>query len=310
MRPFSSKQIMVNQKLKGFTCGALAAATYGMNPLFALPLYAQGMGVDSVLFYRYFFAIILIGILMKVQGQSFALKKSEIVPLAVMGLLFSASSFLLFISYDYMDAGIASTILFIYPVLVAIIMAVFFHEKVSLLTMFSIALAFVGISLLCKGEGGKTLNMLGVLFVFLSSLTYAIYMVGINRSSLRELPTAKLTFYSLLFGILIYVVRLKGCTELQMVPSPELWVNVVSLALFPTIISLLAMTVAIHNIGSTFTAILGALEPVTALFFGVMVFGEQLTPRIVLGIVLVLLAVTLIIAAKPLAALAHKRVKH
>lgn len=307
---FSKLLLMINQKLKGFTCGALAAAAYGMNPLFALPLYARGMTVDSVLFYRYFFAIVLMGLLMKVQGQSFALKKSEILPLAVMGLLFSASSFFLFISYNYMDAGIASTILFVYPVLVAIIMAVFFHEKVSFLTMFSIALAFVGISLLCKGEGGKTLNMLGVLFVFLSSLTYAIYMVGVNRSFLKDMPTAKLTFYSLVFGILIYVVRLKGGIELQMVPTLGLWVNVLSLALFPTIISLLAMTVAIHNIGSTFTAILGALEPVTALFFGVMVFGEQLTPRIVLGIVLVLLAVTLIIASKPLAALVHKHAKH
>lgn len=95
-----------------------------------------------------------------------------------------------------MDAGIASTILFVYPVLVAIIMAVFFHEKVSFITMFSIALAFTGISLLYEGGDGKTLSMLGVLFVILSSLTYAIYIVGVNRSSLKELPTAKLTFYA------------------------------------------------------------------------------------------------------------------
>ena len=99
------------------------------------------MSVDSVLFYRYFFAVVMLGILMKVKKQSFALKKTDILPLAVMGLLFSFSSFFLFESYNYMDAGIASTILFVYPVLVAIIMAVFFHEKVSFITMFSIALA-------------------------------------------------------------------------------------------------------------------------------------------------------------------------
>lgn len=121
-------------------------------------------------------------------------EKTDILPLAVMGLLFSFSSFFLFESYNYMDAGIASTILFVYPVMVAIIMAVFFHEKVSFITMFSIALAFTGISLLYEGGDGKTLNMLGVLFVILSSLTYAIYIVGVNRSSLKDLPTAKLTF--------------------------------------------------------------------------------------------------------------------
>jgi drug/metabolite transporter (DMT)-like permease len=242
--------VMTNDRLKGFTYGAVAAASYGMNPLFALPLYGAGMSVDSVLFYRYFFAVVMLGILMKVKKQSFALKKTDILPLAVMGLLFSFSSFFLFESYNYMDAGIASTILFVYPVLVAIIMAVFFHEKVSFITMFSIALAFTGISLLYEGGDGKTLSMLGVLFVILSSLTYAIYIVGVNRSSLKELPTAKLTFYALLFGISIYVVRLDFCTALQPVPSPVLWANVLSLALFPTIISLVLMTLSIHLIGS------------------------------------------------------------
>lgn len=166
---------MTNDRLKGFTYGALAAASYGLNPLFALPLYGAGMKVDSVLFYRYFFAIVMLGILMKVKKQSFALKKTDILPLAVMGLLFSFSSLFLFESYNYMDAGIASTILFVYPVMVAIIMAIFFHEKVSFITMFSIALAFTGISLLYEGGDGRTLNLLGVLFVILSSLTYAIY---------------------------------------------------------------------------------------------------------------------------------------
>ena len=248
---------MTNDRLKGFTYGALAAASYGLNPLFALPLYGAGMKVDSVLFYRYFFAIVMLGILMKVKKQSFALKKTDILPLAVMGLLFSFSSLFLFESYNYMDAGIASTILFVYPVMVAIIMAIFFHEKVSFITMFSIALAFTGISLLYEGGDGGTLNLLGVLFVILSSLTYAIYIVGVNRSSL---PTAKLTFYALLFGIIIYVVRLDFCTALQPVPAPLLWVNVFSLALFPTIISLIAMTLSIHRIGSTPAAILGALS--------------------------------------------------
>lgn len=245
---------------------------------------------------------------MKVKKQSFALKKTDILPLAVMGLLFSFSSLFLFESYNYMDAGIASTILFVYPVMVAIIMAIFFHEKVSFITMFSIALAFTGISLLYEGGDGRTLNLLGVLFVILSSLTYAIYIVGVNRSSLKNLPTAKLTFYALLFGIIIYVVRLDFCTALQLVPAPLLWVNVFSLALFPTIISLIAMTLSIHRIGSTPAAILGALEPVTALFCGVVVFGEQLTPRIMLGVLMILTAVTLIIAAKPLLELIKKHI--
>ena len=301
---------MTNNKTKGFILGAIAAASYGMNPLFTLPLYSAGMSVDTVLFYRYSLAVIVLGIMMKFQKQSFAIKRVYVLPLCIMGLLFAFSSLFLFMSYNYMDAGIASTILFVYPVLVAIIMAVVFKEKVSPITMFSIALAFVGISMLCKSPGGQTLSLVGITFVFLSSLSYAIYIVGVNRSSLKDMPIAKLTFYVLLFGLSVYVVRLQFCTELQVIPTPMLWINAVSLAVFPTVISLVTMTKAIHYIGSTPTAILGALEPVTALFFGVLVFGEQLTPRIILGILMVITAVTLIIGGKSLLKKRKIRVKH
>ena len=291
---------MISERSRGYVLGAVAAASYGLNPLFALPLYEAGMEPDSVLFYRYVLAVVMLGALMLFRRQSFALSRRDIAPLVVMGLLFSFSSLFLFESYNHMDAGIASTILFLYPVLVAVIMAVGFRERITAATVLSIGLAFGGISLLYRGGDGQPLSLFGVLLVFLSSLCYAIYIVGVNRSSLRSLTTEKLTFYSLLFGLSVYVVRLRFCADLQPMPSPSLWINAFSLALFPTIVSLVTMAGAIRRIGSTPTAILGALEPVTALFFGVMVFGERLTPRIVTGVALILVAVTLIIAGKSL----------
>lgn len=301
---------MANTTLKGFIYGAVAAASYGLNPLFTLPLYQAGLTPDSVLFYRYGLAVIMLGILMKIQGQTFSLRKNEILPLFIMGMLMAFSSLTLFMSYHYMDAGIASTILFVYPVLVAIIMAVFFKEKVSVITMLSIAMAFFGISLLYKGEGGETLNLIGVLLVFIASLTYAFYIIGVNRSVLQHMPTAKLTFYVLLFGLSVFFVRLRLGASLDMISEPFLWTYPIGLALFPTIVSLVTMAKSVHYIGSTPTAILGALEPVTALFFGVLVFGERLTPRIVLGIILVLTAVVLIIGGKALLKAIRVHVSH
>lgn len=290
----------MNNKTKGLICGIIASVTYGMNPLFTLPLYAAGMSVDTVLFYRYSLATLILAIMMKVQGESFALKKNEILPLAIMGLLFSANSLFLFMSYNYMDAGIASTILFVYPVMVVAIMTVFFKERLSVVTVFSILLALSGIFLLYQGDKGVTLSTIGTLFVLLSALTYAIYIVGINRSSLKELPITKVTFYALLFGLSLYIIRLRFCADLQMIHSTFLWADVLALSLLPTAFSMVFITVAIHHIGSTPTAILGALEPVTALFFGVLVFHEELTSRSILGIVLVIFAVMLVIVGKPL----------
>ena len=282
-------------RTKGVIYGAIAAATYGMNPLFTLPLYHAGLTPDSVLFYRYALALPILAVMIALRGQTFRLQGREVLPLAGAGLLFSASSLFLYVSYNYMDAGIASTILFVYPILVALIMGICFHERIRALTIFCIALALLGIGLLYKG-GGETLSGLGVLFVLLSSLSYAIYIVGVNRSVLKTIPTVKLTFYALLFGLSIYVVRLDVLTALQAIPTWYLWINVIALAALPTAVSLLCTTQAIHCIGSTPTAILGALEPVTAVFFGVTIFHEALTVRLCIGIALILTAVTLIVA--------------
>ena len=286
----------MNAKIKGYTLGAIAAATYGMNPLFALPLYSDGMDADSVLFFRYLFAIPILGIMIKARGRSFRLNRKEILPLIVLGLLVAASSLTLFLSYNYMDAGIASTILFVYPIMVALIMALVFKEKVTLQTAFCILLALAGIAMLYKNGNGATLSFTGTLLVIASALSYAIYIVGINQSSLKNVATLKVTFYILLFGVSLFLIRLDFGQAVTMPQKWYMWGNLIALAIFPTAISFLCTTSAIQYIGSTPTAILGALEPVTAVIIGVTVFGEALTPRILCGILMIIAAVTLIIA--------------
>lgn len=286
----------MNAKVKGYLLGAVAAATYGMNPLFALPLYKEGMDPDSVLFFRYLFAIPLLGIMLKARGRSFKLKRKEVLPLIVLGWLVALSSLTLFQSYNYMEAGIASTLLFVYPILVALIMAVVFKEKVTLQTVFCIFLALSGIALLYQSGDGTTLSLIGVSLVMASALSYAIYIVGVNRPILKDVATLKVTFYILLFGLSLFLIRVDFGQSLQIVGKWYLWGNLLALAVFPTAISFLCTTQAIQYIGSTPTAILGALEPVTAVFFGVTIFGETLTPRLGCGIILIILAVTFIIA--------------
>lgn len=286
----------MNVKVKGYILGAVAAATYGMNPLFTLPLYKEGMDPDSVLFFRYLFAIPILGIMLKVRGRNFKLKQKEVLPLIILGWLVAISSLTLFQSYNYMEAGIASTILFVYPILVALIMAVIFKEKITLQTILCILLALSGIGLLYKGGDGATLSLIGVGLVMGSALSYAIYIVGVNRPVLKDVATLKVTFYVLLFGLSLFLVRVEFGQSLHIVDKWYLWGNLLALALFPTAISFLCTTQAIQDIGSTPTAILGALEPVTAVFFGVTIFGESLTLRLTCGIILIILAVTLIIA--------------
>ena len=286
----------MNAKAKGYILGSIAAASYGMNPLFALPLYKAGMDPDSVLFFRYLFAIPLLGIMIKARGRSFKIQRKETFPLIIMGLLVALSSLTLFLSYNYMAAGIASTLLFVYPIMVALIMAMVFKEKLALQTIVCMLLALGGIGLLYKSEDGSTLSLIGTLLVFASSLSYAIYIVGINQTSLKNVATLKVTFYVLLFGLSLFVARLLYSGVLNTPDQWYLWANLLALAVFPTAISFLCTTGAIQYLGSTPTAILGALEPVTAIFFGIAVFGESLTVRESFGLVMIIVAVTFVIA--------------
>ena len=217
-------------------------------------------------------------------------------PLIIMGLLVALSSLALFQSYNYMDVGIASTLLFVYPILVALIMWGAFKEKLTLPTVLCILLALGGIGLLYKSGDGSTLSLTGIILVMVSALSYAIYIVGVNQSTLKNLATLPLTFYVLLFGLGLFLVRVDFGQSLHVADTWYLWGNLVALAIFPTAVSFLCTTQAIQYIGSTPTAILGALEPLTAVFFGVVVFGESLTLRLSCGMLMIILAVTLIIA--------------
>ena len=290
-------QIM-NNKVKGYLFAAISAATYGMNPLFALPLYEGGIDLYSVLFFRYLFAIPILAIMLKIRRRDFSIEKADIAPLIILGILFALSSITLFSSYHHMDAGIASTILFVYPIMVALIMFFFFKEKISAKTIACIAVALLGIALLCKSGEGAVVSIKGVLFVLGSALSYSIYIVFVNKSRINKMATIKVTMYVLTVGWIIFAAKSLIDGQLKTPSSEEwyLWFCVLALSIFPTIISLICTTEAIQCIGSTPTAILGVLEPVTAVFFGVVIFGEILTTRIVIGLILVITSVTFVVA--------------
>lgn len=302
--------ISLSTKAKGYLIGAVAAATYGTNPLFCLPLYEDGMNADSVLFFRYLLAIPIMGLMLLFRRgkNEFLVNRNETVLLILMGFLMSSSSLALFMSYDYMDAGIASTLLFVYPIMVALLMTLFFKEKLTVLTGICILLALSGIGLLYKSSDGTTLSFTGTMLVMASSLTYAIYIVCVNQTKLHTMPTLKVIFYVLLFGVSLFLIKFILGSEVTVPVKPVLWLNLLGLAILPTAISFVCTTYAIQLIGATPTAILGALEPVTAVIIGVFVFGESMTVRIFCGIVLIVIAVSLVVAGGDIShALTHIR---
>ena len=284
--------------LKGFLFAALSAVCYGTNPLGALNLYAQGYSPENVLFYRFFTAALLLFAVILAKGTHFKVTLKELAALIAFGFLFAVSSLTYYASFKYMDAGLASTLLFLYPLEVSVMMAIFFKEKIKLWTIVSIAVSMSGVALLYRGGDGTALSTAGLVLVLASSLSYAIYMVMANRINL-QMGAVKMTFYAICFCLvflLLYSV-IFGSGFPPLFTQASSWGWGFMLGLVPTVLSLIFMVKAVKIIGSTPTAILGALEPVTAVAIGVLVFGEILTGRLIAGIVLIL-GSTVLIAVK------------
>jgi drug/metabolite transporter (DMT)-like permease len=197
-----------------------------------------------------------------------------------------------------MDSGIAATILFIYPVMVAAIMLIFYKERISLLTAAGIAAAIGGVILLCQPGAGGNVNLRGIIYILLSALAYSIYIVGIQKSRIRELADSTLTFYALLFSIPVFLIPLRMGLDLQMLPSLKAWGNAIGLGLFPSLCSFLFTALAVRRIGPTSVAVLGALEPVTAVLIGATFFHEVMNWKIILGIIIILSAVSIVICGQ------------
>ncbi|MDX3959368.1 DMT family transporter [Aliarcobacter skirrowii] len=279
---------------KGILLAVISAICYGTNPLGALFLYEEGLNVNSVIFYRFAFATLFLAIFMLIQKRSFFVTFKELLILIFLGLLFGISSISLFSSFLYMDAGLASTILFVYPIFVAILMAIFFKEKSSIITILSISLAIIGVLFLSVSDEANV-SKIGIILVLTSSLCYAIYIVIINQY--LKLTALKVTLYSMLFcTITIFIHSLfSQSSNIMPLENFSMWFYSIFLALVPTIISLLFLIKAIQIIGSTSASILGALEPLTAVLIGVLIFNEIITFWLIIGIVLILLAVVMII---------------
>ena len=287
----------MNPKFIGYLLAALAAAAYGTNPAFAIPLYEEGMNPNSVLLFRYSLGLPLLLLIMKIRGIKILPERKEIFPAAILGVLMALSSLALFESYNYMNSGVASTLLFIYPVMVAVMMIFLFHEKIKITFILCLLIMGTGLILLMKPEEGQQLSMFGVLLVILSAMTYAIYIIFVNvNKTVAHIPTTRLLFNVLAWGCLVYLVMIPLGSPLTIPSAPSGWLNLLALAVIPTVISLFCTTRAIQLIGSTPTAIFGALEPVTAVVLSVVVLGQPLTVIESIGGLLIVVATTLVVA--------------
>ena len=282
----------------GYPAGIITGITYGLNPLFAVPLMNNGASIESILFFRYTFAVVLLAAFLILTRQSFRITARQAGVLLALGLLYTSSSIFLFEAYNYIASGLATTLIFLYPVLVAIIM-VFLRVVPSWPVWLSIAATFGGVIIMTQGSGGDSLNPIGIALSLGSALVYALFIVIINRSkAIAQISNTLLTFYSLTVGAIVFLGKI-SFSEAPIsagITTGGDWLNLAGLALLPTIVSTATLAIATRNIGATKASVLGVFEPITAILIGTMMFGEPLTTNILLGIGIAIVAVTFMIS--------------
>ena len=284
-------------KFKGFLYGIVASSTFGLLPLFTLPVMGEGLTTFSILSYRMLFASILVAVLMLIGRVSFATNLKELRWFAVLGFLYYGSAALLFQAYGGMASGLATTLHFMYPVSVTIIMALVYKQRPSVVTICAIILSLVGVALLCLRESSTGVSsLLSVFLVLLSGVCYAVYLVLVSTVKLiNQQNSQKLTFYVLMFSGAFFMLSTLQGGGLQIIPSASAGINLLLMATLPTLLSNLALVRSVKNIGSTLTSVLGAMEPLTAIIVGILVFDESLRGLMVVGIILILVSVSLIV---------------
>lgn len=288
------------QLVRGWIIGIFASASFGLIPFFTLPVMEIGVSKGTIIFYRFLFSALIIGLLSFFRKKNLKVPKKAIPSVFTLAMMYVGSAMFLFWGFYYMPSGVATVIHFLYPVFLVLILAIFYRQRISPVSLLAIIMAILGVSFIMDigGEGSGGIETFGLIVVALSAFAYALYIVIVQHSPVKSVSGSVLTFWVMLLAAgIVWIIENLTQGGLTQIPQLEEWLYIVGLALIPTVLSNLALVVAIRSIGSTAASVLGAMEPLTAVAVGIIVFDEPVYTLTFSGILLILCAVTLIITS-------------
>ena len=287
-------------KHNGVFYASISSASFGFSPLFSLGLLSAGLSSFDVLSYRWFIAGLVLMIYAACKKKSLRLNSfDEAWKIILISALRSITAITLLIGFANISSGIASTINFMYPVIVSVCMMVFFGEKRSIMDIIAILVSIFGVYLLASGdsiivEGGNT--RLGLICSLISAFSFAAYYIVMKQVKADKIEVVKFTTWVMMLSAVYFI----ACAfifdgKLTIVTDGRSWLNILGLGLWATMVSNITGVKAVRRIGPTQTSILGALQPVTAVILGVFFLGEHLYLRSCVGILLILISVSIVV---------------
>ncbi|HCO73718.1 hypothetical protein IO99_14380 [Clostridium sulfidigenes] len=279
-----------SNKIKGIFYIAIASIAFGIMPILAKLAYKGGANPINTLALRFTFASIILFIYIKTKKLSLRVSKEQIKLILFMGVIgYSMTSILLFIAYNYIDVGIAGMILHTYPLMVMILSIIIYKEKFKLKKFLYLMVTTIGVFIMLDIKVGS-INTIGVVLVLLSALCYAIYVLGASNDKVKNIDSYVMTFY---ISIISAIVGSTTGIVTNSFNNPINFYGIISIlliAFISTVVALMAFLKGVKLIGPTNSAIFSALEPIVSLVLGVIILGESISFKIIIGSTIIILA--------------------
>ncbi|MGN0108164.1 MAG: DMT family transporter [Hominilimicola sp.] len=279
--------------LKGKICLILSALIYGLAPMLAKTAYAGGVNGMTLTFLRTVLMLPLLFVLMLARGGSFQLNKRELFDIVILGVVGGSLSIIsLYAAYDYISTGLATTLHFIYPLIIVVVSALIYREKITNMKLAAVMLVTLGIFLFV--DLNTAADKIGVILAVLSGVFYSFFVIYMDHSGLNEMDYVKLTFYLMIImsaGTFIFGTATKSISFAEM--NTTAWVFAVIISFLITIGAIPLFQAGVRYEGASTAGIVSALEPITTIILGVMFLGETMGvvqyfggAMIILGVIL------------------------
>lgn len=291
---------MATKETRGFINGIISGISFGLIPLFSIPVIALGMGNISILVYRFLFGSLGLLAALLLRRTPMQISWSAFWRISLLSFFYLGTALATLECYHYLSSGVATALVYTDPIWCSIIGLLFLGDRFNMKLTIAVLMATLGVMMLTDvfTEDGL-FSAIGIFWGLFSGLSYALYLIFLPRMKMKDMPSLKLTFYVFFLGMIYLIIySLITTGEIQTVSSTNGWINLILLGLIPTALSNICVTMSLRLIDSTIVAILGAFEPLTAMVIGICVLGETATLLSISGAVLILLAVGLLTIRK------------
>lgn len=260
---------------KGYIYTALSAIIFGLMPLLTKIIIARGATSLTIAFFRVFYVTVVLFFVLKIKKIDLRLEKRDFLS-AILTSIFGSGLTIIILneSYNYVDTGIATILHFLYPLFVAILCCFFYGEKIKKKQIISLSFALVGIiCFMSKGNG----SLFGYFLAIASGLTYAFYLVKMDKTGLVKMNALKLSFYLALFTTIEIFTMNLFMQDVVFKMDAIAYGLLLVLALSSSFLATVLLQKGVLLLGSTRASFICLLEPVTSMIMGILWLNEALT---------------------------------